>query len=240
MGGTAAASTPRGLGVREALRGEAAARAVVWTAVAAMLVQTAVGAANEFTLESPFLNPDEEGSLFQLVTAAVTAAAGAAAAAHAIFHPARRRRFAALSAILFYFACDDVLVLHERMGEAVGESLFGLSGHIAVRLWILLLAPLLAAAFLLIAAEALRVERGLRNVLLGGLGALVAAVVVEVGGAVTRSPSFIERVSGKPETLRYLLEEALELGGWILLAGGLWVLLSARADVEVGPDARTP
>jgi hypothetical protein len=61
-----------------------------------------------------------------------------------------------------------------------------------------------------------------------------------VGGAVTRSPSFIERVSGKPETLRYLLEEALELGGWILLAGGLWVLLSARADVEVGADARTP
>ena len=238
MSGTAAAPTPRGLNVRRAQRAETAARAVVSIAAAAMLLQTLVAAANEFTLESSFLNPDEEGSLFQLATAAVTATAGAAAAAHAILFPPRRRRFAALSMILLYFAADDVLVLHEGMGEAVGESLFGLSGHIAVRLWILLLAPLLAAAFLLIAAEARRAERPLRNVLFGGLGALVAAVVVEVGGAVTRSPGFIERVSGKPETLRYLLEEALELGGWILLAGGLWVLLAARAGDEADVDAR--
>jgi hypothetical protein len=234
MGGTAAASTARGVRHPRGLRVAAGARTVVWTAAAAVLLQTAIGAANEFTLESSFLNPDEEGSLSQLATAAVTAVAGTAAAAHAILFPARRRRFAALGVILLYFAVDDVLVLHEGLGEAVGERLFGLSGHLAVRLWILLLAPLLAAAFLLVASEARRAGGRLRTVLFGGLGALVAAVVVEVGGAVTRSPSFIDRVSGKPETLRYLLEEALELGGWILLAGGLLVLLSARADGEVG------
>ena len=55
---------------------------------------------------------------------------------------------------------------------------------------------------------------------------IVPAVVVEVVGALTRDPDFIENVSGKPETLRYLVEEGLELGGWTLIAGGLLCVLA--------------
>jgi hypothetical protein len=65
-------------------------------------------------------------------------------------------------------------------------------------------------------------------------------VVVEVVGVVTRSPSFIERVSGKPETLRYLVEESFELGGWVLVAGGLWGLVAhdLRRGAHAPVDAR--
>jgi len=208
-------------GTRSAAR---IARVAVWLAAAAAGAQLGVGAANEVTLESDFLNPDEEGSLFQLLTAAVTAAAGVAAAAHALRLELRRRRFVVLAAGLLYLAADDVLVIHEWLGEHVGERLFGLPDHLAVRMWIPVLAPLLVAVFVLLVAEAFRAGPGLRRVLAAGLGALAAALVVEVVGAVTRSPSFIEEVSGKPETLRYLVEEAFELGGWILVGGALWGL----------------
>lgn len=238
MGGIAAPPSPSVVRPR---RGSATSSTTVrWLRLAAgvsVLAQTAVGIVNELSIESGFLNPDEEGSLFQLVTAGVTVAAGVAAAVHARLFDVRRLRFAALAAVLLYFAADDLLVLHEGLGEAVGEGVFGLDGHLAVRLWILLLAPLLVAAFLLVASEARRSGAPLLGLLYGGLGALVAAVVVEVGGAVTRDPSFIDRVSGKPETLRYLVEEGFELGGWILLAGGLWALTIARMAGDGAAEA---
>lgn len=240
MDPTAAASGPGDVAGREHTREQALARTVIWTAAVAAVGQALIGGANSLTVASDVLNPDEEGSLFQLLTAATTALAGVAAAAHALRFPARRGRFGALAAILLYFAADDVLIIHEWLGEGVGEGVFGFPDHIAVRMWIVVLAPLLAAAFVLVAAEALRVGPPLRTVLLGGLGSLVAAVAVEVVGVVTRSPSFIERVSGKPETLRYLVEESFELGGWVLIAGGLWALLAHDARVAaLGPaDAR--
>ena len=240
MDPTAAASGPGDVAGREHTREQALARTVIWTAAVAAVGQALIGGANSLTVASDVLNPDEEGSLFQLLTAATTALAGVAAAAHALRFPARRGRFGALAAILLYFAADDVLIIHEWLGDQVGEGVFGFPDHIAVRMWIVVLAPLLAAAFVLVAAEALRVGPPLRTVLLGGLGSLVAAVAVEVVGVVTRSPSFIERVSGKPETLRYLVEESFELGGWVLIAGGLWALLAHDARVAaLGPaDAR--
>ena len=240
MDPTAAASEPAGLAGRDDPHEQALARAVVWTAAIAAVAQALIGGVNSLTVASDVLNPDEEGSLFQLLSAATTALAGVAAAAHALRFPARRGRFGALAAILLYFAADDVLVIHEWLGEQVGEGLFGFPDHVAVRMWIVVLAPLLAAAFVLVVAEALRVGPPLRNVLLGGLASLVAAVAVEVVGVVTRSPSFIERVSGKPETLRYLVEESFELGGWVLIAGGLWALLAHDARLAaLGPaDAR--
>ena len=240
MDPTAAASGPGDVAGREHTREQALARTVIWTAAVAAVGQALIGGANSLTVASDVLNPDEEGSLFQLLTAATTALAGVAAAAHALRFPARRGRFGALAAILLYFAADDVLIIHEWLGDQVGEGVFGFPDHIAVRMWIVVLAPLLAATFVLVAAEALRVGPPLRTVLLGGLGSLVAAVAVEVVGVVTRSPSFIERVSGKPETLRYLVEESFELGGWVLIAGGLWALLAHDARVAaLGPaDAR--
>lgn len=240
MDPTAAASGPGDVAGREHTREQALARTVIWTAAVAAVGQALIGGANSLTVASDVLNPDEEGSLFQLLTAATTALAGVAAAAHALRFPARRGRFGALAAILLYFAADDVLIIHEWLGDQVGEGVFGFPDHIAVRMWIVVLAPLLAATFVLVAAEALRAGPPLRTVLLGGLASLVAAVAVEVVGVVTRSPSFIERVSGKPETLRYLVEESFELGGWVLIAGGLWALLAHDARVAaLGPaDAR--
>jgi hypothetical protein len=208
----------------------ALARATVWVALAAVAVQTAVGAANELSLESSALNPDEEGSVFQLASAGVMAAAAAAAGAHAVLAPRRRFRFGALATILAAFAVDDLVAAHERAGDAVGGDVLGLPEHLAVRLWIPLLAPVLVTAFLLLVAEARRVGGAAGRVLWAGLAALVAGVAVEVAGAVTREPGFVDRVGGKPEAVRLLVEEGLELGGQLLVAGGLWVVVAADSS----------
>jgi hypothetical protein len=234
---TAAASTREGVSISVASPPHVA-KTIVLAAAIAGGVQTFVGVVNELAFEASFLNPDEEGSIFQIATAVVTAAGGVAVVAHAVRHRLRRKPLLLLGGILLYFAADDLLAIHERLGEATGEFLFGLPAHVAVRLWILVLAPLLVAAVVLLVAEARRADAPIRRVLIGGLATLGAAVLVEVGGAVTRSPAFIQQVSGKPETIRYLLEEALELAGWVLVAGGLWA--RALGDSAPGPvDERT-
>jgi hypothetical protein len=199
--------------------------------VAAVLV---VGAWNALTGGSDSFNPDIERSVFQLITAAVTAIAAAVAFAHAAVVRARRIRFAVLGAALAYVTADDLLVIHERISESFGEGVLGLPDHVAVRLWIVLFAPLLLVILFLVAAEARRAVRMIGRLLAGGLVALLGAVVVEAAGTVTRDPDFIEGVSGKPETARYLLEEALELGGWALVAGGLICVLARDAGAFRG------
>ena len=201
------------------------------TLVAAVLV---VGSWNALTDGHDRFNPDVEGSVFQLVTAAVTAIAAVAAVAHAAFVRARRIRFAALGAALAYVTADDLLVVHERISESFGERVLGLQDHVAVRLWIVLFAPLLLVILFIVAAEARRAVSMTGRILAGGLVALLGAVVVEAAGAVTHDPDFIDGVSGKPETARYLLEEALELGGWALVAGGLTCVLTRDAGAFRG------
>ncbi|HUP33411.1 MAG TPA: hypothetical protein VM184_10295 [Gaiellaceae bacterium] len=208
------------------------ARATVWLAVGVAVTQTAVGAANELTVESSALNPDVEGSIFQLLSAAVTAAAAAAAAIHAWLVRERRFRFVTLAAILAAFTADDLLAVHERGGDAVGGTLLGLPDHLAVRLWIVLLLPLLVVLFLILAGEAVRAAGRVGWVLGAGLAALVAAVGVELVGAISRSPSVVARIGGKPEAVRLLVEEGLEIGGLVLVAGGLWSLVAAVLPVR--------
>lgn len=225
----------------EADRGDELAPAIVWLTLGLVGLQTAAGAVNALSLESSLLDPNDEESVFQPLNAAFTAAAGAAAAFRAVRRSEQRARYAVLAVVLLAFAADDMLVVHERLGEAAGEAL-GLPDHLAVRMWIALLLPLLAAAFVILVAETMHLRGRVQRLLAAGLAALVAAVVVEVAGAVTRDPAFIERLGGKPETLRLLVEEGLELGGWVLVAGALWIAVaipSARnGSAGTGPPGR--
>lgn len=220
--------------------GDRRVRSVAWLTLGLAGLQTAVGAANALLLDSSLLDPNDEASVFQPVNAAVTAAAGAAAAVRAARGPHQRARYALLAVVLVAFAADDMLVVHERIGEAVGAGLLGLPDHLAVRMWVVLLLPLLAAAFLVLVVEAARLRGGVGLLLASGLAALVAAVGVEVAGAVTRDPAFIERVGGKPETLRLLVEEGLELGGWVLVAGALWISIALPERPRAAPTEREP
>ena len=213
-----------------------AVRLAVGTAFAATILQTTVAIVNELTIQSTRLNPDIEGSVFQLLSASVTAAAGLAAIlAAALSSGGVRARRALLGGVVLAFALDDVLAIHEAAGETVGERVFGLPAYLAVRLWIALWAPALAVAFVALLVEARFSRRAISGVLVGGIAALVAAVIVEILGAVTRNPSVVEGIGGKPETLRVIVEEGFELGGWWLVAGGLWLVV---ADERGRPGRR--
>jgi hypothetical protein len=169
------------------------------------------------------LDADVEGNALTWASSVSTFAVALTAALHAAASEKQRREFAVLAALTLWFSLDDVAIIHERFGLKLGEDVLGLTESIAVRLWLVIYLPLLvlAAAILWrIAREAgPPADRAVRF----GLGLLVASIPVEIVGAATRE--LAEEGTDLPNDLRIAVEEALELGGWILIATGLTAIL---------------
>jgi hypothetical protein len=201
--------------------GERLLRIGVRLAVFAVVVQTVAHLGNEFLLDDRVegLDADIEGNVFTWASSVTTFTVGVAAFLHAVAFPVRRREFGALAALGIWFSLDDAIQVHERVALELGEDVLGLPDFVAVRLWLVLYAPLLLlAGFLLWKVIQLLWEPAARTVRLGLL-LLVASIPVEIAGAGTRWLD--EEGTSVPEDVRIALEEGLELGGWILVAAGL-------------------
>jgi len=92
------------------------------------------------------------------------------------------------------------------------------------------------AAALLLVWSALSSPPRTRRYQLAGIGLLVAAVLSEGLGVLTKLLE--EHGIETPHRLRAGLEEGLELGGWILIAAGLVAVLYAGpvSDSDRSPD----
>ncbi len=150
----------------------------------------------------------------------------------AAVRPSRRRSLLALAAALSFFSLDDAVFLHERVGELDTELGLGSSGGRLV--WPAVYLPLLTGTLylLLVASRAAPARAG--RILRVGAGLLVAAVALEVS-----SYSLVRLGYGFrdwPFTIEIVLEEGLELAGWILIAGGL-TAAAAAALLERGESA---
>ena len=201
--------------------GERLLRIGVRLAIVAVAVQTVAHLGNEFLLDDRVegLDADIEGNVFTWASTVMTFTAGVAAFLHAVAFSARRREFGALAALAFWFSLDDAILVHERLALELGEDVLGLADFVAVRLWLVLYAPLLLlAGFLLWKVGQALWEPAARIVRLG-LWLLIGSIPVEVAGAGTRWLD--EEGTSVPEDLRIAVEEGLELGGWILIAVGL-------------------
>jgi hypothetical protein len=140
-----------------------------------------------------------------------------------------------LAAALAYLSLDDFIELHERLGDWVGDEL-GLPEAIGPRIWVIVYLPVLVAAALLLVWSALSSPPRPRRYQLAGIGLLVAAVLSEGLGVLTKLLE--EHGIETPHRLRAGLEEGLELGGWILIAAGLVAVLYAGpvSDSDRSPD----
>jgi hypothetical protein len=212
-----------GAGVEEAVR-----RAVRWVpalALAAGLGLLAAHGTHVYLLDDRLrdLDAGAEANFLTWLSVCAAACGALATGVHALLLPERRGLMVLLAAALAYVSLDDAISLHERLGDKAGEVV-DISEDATSLLQLVLIAPilvtLLGATF--VAARGAFPE--VRRALLGGLGCLVAAVLVEqVGGRVTEHLE--ERGTRWPDVLRVGTEEALELAGVICLAAGFLALL---------------
>lgn len=201
--------------------GERLLRIGVPLAVAAVALQTVAHLTNEFLLDDRVegLDADIEGNVFTWASSVSTFTLAVAAFLHALAFSTRRREFGLLAGLGLLFSLDDAVQLHERVALELGEDLLGLPDYIAVRLWLVFYLPLLLLAGLLLWRFAEEVWEPAGRMLRLGLLLLVASIPVEIVGAGTRWLD--EEGTSVPEDFRVVVEEGLELGGWILAAVGL-------------------
>ena len=195
-------------------------------AILAVLVQTVAHLGNEFLLDDRVegIDADIEGNSFTWASSVATFTVAWAAALHAAAFERQRREFSVLAALALWFSLDDVAIIHERVALELGEDLLGMPDYLAVRLWLILYLPLLLLAGVVLWRIAKEAQPPADRAVRLGLGLLVASIPVELAGAVTRK--LAERgTTDVPETFRIVIEEGLELGGWILLASGLTAIL---------------
>jgi hypothetical protein len=208
-------------------------------AVVASIGQTLGHVVNLFALHDRYYHLDvsSEGTAFSWASTAATFAAACGAlllAARPETH--RRSLMVVLGASLAYVSLDDFIELHERSGDWVADRI-GAPEFVGPRLWVFLFLPILAAAARLLAWTASQAPARPPRYLLAGMGLLVAAVVSEALGILTKLVE--EHGIESPHRLRAGLEEGLELAGWVLIAAALIAMLytpSVIAARTAGPE----
>jgi hypothetical protein len=212
-----ASATP---GANEHLVVERIVRVTAWTAVLLVAVQTLVHLTNALALDYRVWNmsADADGNALSWLSSTTTFTAALAAAAVAVARPEVRRRTAALAVLLAFFSFDDIVAIHEAVGEHVTGQL-PVRGELARVVWPAIFFPLLAfVAVVLLQVRRLAPARAGRLLTLA-LAMLLVAIVAEAawatwfvaGGAIETTPDAIE----------VAVEEGLELAAWVLVAGAL-------------------
>jgi hypothetical protein len=194
--------------------------------------------ANEFVLDQRVvqLRASAEGTGWTWAASMATLAAGLAAGLLGLL--TGRRAPLALLFLLAFFALDDFVEIHERLGVEVADAV-ALPSWIGARIWTLIYLPLLGLALLLGWMVSRSLERPMRRLIALGAASLAAGVVLEVAGIVTKK---VEEEQGRPtpHEVRAGFEEAAELAGWILVAAGLTAGALAAAAASSSPHAPAP
>lgn len=206
------------------LRAERILRAGVWLAVAATAIQTVMHLANIVLLDRRFtlLDAESDISLWAWASTATEAAAAAFAAILAFAGSRVSWRALLLAAMLAFLSADDILALHERI--AIDQ--LGPIPHASRLIWPLVFGPILVLTGWLLLRGAHDASPNARRVTVTGLGALVLAVLMEAA-----TPALFALGQGHGSIayeLESVLEEGLELGGFILIATSLAAQVAER------------
>jgi hypothetical protein len=209
-------------------------------ALVAVVVQSVVHLGNEFLLDDRVqgFDADVEGNSFTWASSVATFTVALAAALHAAAFESHRREFGLLAVIAAWFSLDDVAIIHERAALKVGEDVLGLPDYAAVRLWLIAYLPLLLLVGLVLWRLADESPPPADRAVRLGLGLLVASIPVEIAGLGTRR--LADDGTDLPEDFRIVLEEGLELGGWIVLAAALTAVLCSALMRAAPSDRRGP
>jgi hypothetical protein len=210
-------------------RAERILRAGVWLAIAATAIQTVVHLANIVLLDRRFtlLDAESDISVWAWASTATEAAAAAFAALLAFAATRVAWRPLLLAGLLAFLSADDILALHERI--AIDQ--LGPIPHASRLIWPLVFGPILVLTGWLLFRGARDASPDVRRLTVTGLGALVLAVLMEAATPVLFALG--QGHGSLPYELESVIEEGLELGGFVLIATALAAQVADRF-------ARTP
>jgi hypothetical protein len=180
--------------------------------------QLAADVANAFVLDNRVanFNAGGEGNLPTWLSAATLVVAASAALLHALTARRHRRVFLAAAALLAYLSLDEVAQIHENF-DGFGRGT--IPHRLAGAMDIVMILPILTATLLALLAIASAVPE-VRRLLIAGCLTLIAAILVDEG-----IPAVFGHFNGPvvpwSEEVRSAIEEALELGGFVLVATAL-------------------
>jgi hypothetical protein len=147
----------------------------------------------------------------------------------------QRSSLIVLVVLTAFLSADDFLQLHERVSE-LGSRLA--LPHASRVVWPLIFMPIMVAMAIILWRLSAQAPMRARMAIRGGLAALVFAILLEMA-----SPGLFAIGYGHgtwPYELEVAVEEALELGGWMLIAGGLAALALHSAVTATRETLRAP
>jgi hypothetical protein len=192
---------------------------VVPFAVTAVTLQALAHVGNAVLLDHRIANldADHDGNLLAWAGSAAIFAAACSAAVLAVIR--RRAVLGLLAAAALFLSLDETASIHERLGQA-GVNALSLSDDDYGRLiWPVILFPILVVVALGLWRVASTARPNPRRAIAIGFVLLVAAVAAELVWAAF--PLSGGEIGSWPDALAVAIEEGLELGGWLLVAGGL-------------------
>jgi hypothetical protein len=201
-------------------------------------IQTVIGFVNAFGLDARHiqLDPDEENTVWAWLSVVATFSVAFAAFVLSTFVQRRNPAFVTLAVLACYLSLDDAVQLHERIGHRVGEAI-GLDRYGDRILQPFLVLPVAAVVFVLVWRLTRDAARPIELQARVGLALLVCGLAAE---AVARVAEL-----DPPEAANYvevMVEEGLELGGWVLIAaaltGSLLVYTGLGRDSVGSPEHR--
>jgi len=223
----------------DALPEQAAAvwRGIVRTAVLVIVLQSVLHLidAAAFDLRIERLDADRDLSVWSWAGSAAELMAGSGAALLLVLTPRRWKTFGFLTLVFVFFSMDDTVQVHERLSHVLDR--FPDWSWIPRRVvWPVLYAPLMLVTCALLWRMSGAMNGLCRRSARGGLVLLGIAVVLEfaVSTAIIKAgygrTDDDTRVGGMLYEYEVVVEEALELGGWLLIAAGL---IATALDVLV-------
>jgi hypothetical protein len=199
------------------------AEVTFWVSVVAFALLAVTDLVDVLALDSRIhtFDADLDGGVWTWASVA-TQAVGAALLALLAMTSVRWRAFAVCSLIVGYFSLDDSILIHEKIASSLDFF-----PHSARIIWPVLYLPLLVG----LAVQLWRIAEAqhgpwVRPLVRGGLVALVLAVLLEGGSPLVFAVG--QREGSIGYELEVVLEEGLEMTGWLWITGGIAIALIQR------------
>jgi len=166
----------------------------------------------------------EEGAIVTWAASSAAFAVAVVAALLALLDERVKVRAVVVAAGAAFLSFDDATYLHERIALGITAALDASDTYVQL-VWPSLYFPLLAVVavcLLRIATDTATAHR----LVVAGLALLTSAVVLEVAALALERAG----VDSWPSTVEVVMEEGVELAGWVLIATGVAVRLLAVAQ----------
>jgi hypothetical protein len=200
-----------------------------------------------FDLRIGRLDADSDRSVWSWTGSAAELMAALGAGLLMVVAPGRWKWLAFLTVVFAFFSMDDTVQVHERLSHILD----GFPGGPPIprrALWPILYAPLMLLTYILMWRVSGAMAQRCRAAVRGGLVMLGVAIVLEfaVSTLIIRAGygrvAHDTRVGSMLYEFEVIVEEALELAGWLLIAAAFIAtgldLLSRRARIMAGALAQ--